>query len=400
MARKLCASVALLAVIVGVCLADDPSKPGSMPAIDKLANNLVTKVARVKEGDVVLISGKATDASLLDSLNIECNKVGAEGLVSLSLSDAAYRRLFTEVPAKFDNRRLTMMEQLADLVTVTFSMDYNDTTVTADLPPEGIQARSEPKNRILEKKLKRNVRQVFIGNGLYPIESRAKELGLTMGELASMFQSGLAADSGAIAANGEKLKEKLEVGKQVRISCPNGTDLTLEVTKKPMSITDGIISDTKLKAGGAACQVWLPAGEAFLVPVAGSASGRVVVEQTVWEGKEINDLKITFRNGKIEEMTAKPGPGFERLQAAYKVAGLGKDELSALDIGLNPNVKLPAKCKDGVFMAAGMVTVTTGGNLWAGGENKCPFGITLFIRDGSLSVDGNELVKAGVLNVK
>lgn len=400
MSRKLCASVALLAVVFGVCFAEDPPKSGSMPTTDKLAKNLVTKVARVKEGDVVLISGKATDASFLDSLYIECNKVGAEGLVSLNLSDTAYRRLYTEVPSKFDKRRLAMMEQLADLVTVTFSMDYNDTTVMADLPPERIQARSAANNPVLEKKLKRNVRQVFIGNGLYPTDSRAKELGLTMGELASIFQSGLAVDSEAIAVNGDKLKEKLEGGKQVRIMCPNGTDLTLEVTKRPMSITDGVISDAKLKAGGTACQVWLPAGEAYLVPVAGSASGRVVVEQTVWEGKEINDLKITFKNGKIEEMSAKPGPGFERLQAAYKVAGLGKDELSALDIGLNPNVKLPARCKDGVFMATGMVTVTTGGNLWAGGDNKCPFGIALFIRDGSLTVDGNELVKGGVLNVK
>jgi leucyl aminopeptidase (aminopeptidase T) len=400
MSRKLSASVALLAVVFGVCLAEEPSKPGSMPTTEQLAKNLVTKVARVKEGDVVLISGKATDASLLDSLNIECNKVGAEGLVTLNLSDAAYRRLFAEVPAKFDKRRPTMMEQLADLVTVTFSMENTDMTLNADLPPERVQARSEAGNTVSEKMLKRNVRQVFIGNGLYPADSRATELGITKDELAAMFQSGLAADSGSIAANGAKLKEKLEAGKQVRIICPNGTDLTLGVTKRQVSITDGVISDENLKTGGAACQVWLPAGEAYLVPVAGSGTGKVVIKQTIWEGKEINDLTIIFKNGKVEAMSAKPGPGFDRFQAAYKVAGLGKDELSVLDIGLNPNVKLPAKCKDGQFMAAGIVTVSIGGNIWAGGENKCPFGRPLFIRDATMSVDGIELVKVGVLDVK
>jgi leucyl aminopeptidase (aminopeptidase T) len=241
---------------------------------------------------------------------------------------------------------------------------------------------------------------VFIGNGLYPTDSRAKELGMTKDELASMFQSGLAVDSGAVAATGAILKEKLEAGKQVRIICPNGTDLTLGVAKRTVSVTDGVISDEKLKAGGSACQVWLPAGEAYLVPVAGSATGTVVIKQSLWEGKEINDLKITFKNGRSEEMSAKPGPGFDRLQEAYKVAGPRKDELGALDIGLNPNVRLPAKCKDGAFMAAGMVTVTTGTNTWAGGDNKCPFGRALFIQNATLTVDGIELVKGGVLNVK
>ena len=291
------------------------------------------------------------------------------------------------MPARFDKRQLTLREKLADTVTVSFGVDNYDATLTADLPPERVQARAEAALPITEKMLKRNVRQVSIGNGLYPNDARAKELGLTKDELAEMFRSGLMADPATVAANGTKLKEKLEAGKEVRIMCPNGTDLTLGVTKRPVSVTDGVISDEKLKAGGgAACQG--VAARFSVKPssfrLRGTATGKVVVARMVWEGKEINDLKITFKDGKVEEndrqaesrIRAAPGG----VQGGF--LGPGKDELEPrLDIGLNPNVKLPAKAKDGQFMVAGMVTVTTGGNTWAGGENKCPFGNVLFIRD-------------------
>ncbi len=390
--------VVLIGAAVAASRGDDPPKPA--PTTNDLGKMLVNKVARVKEGDIVQISGMASDVALLESVLVECEKAGAEGTIMLTPGNATARRLYTDVPEKFDKRRPVLAEKLAETITVSFSIESSDADSLADIPPERIQARVEASLPASEKMQKRNVRMVSIGNGVYPTEARAKELGLTKDELAALFRSGLAADPAVIAANGTKVKEKLAAGKEVKVACPNGTELTLGVAKRPVLITDGVISDEKIKAGGAACQVWLPAGETYLVPVVGTGTGRVVVSRTLWEGKEITDLKVTFKDGKVTELTAKPSPGFERLQAAYKASGAGKDELGVLDVGVNPNVKLPAKSKDGLYMAAGMVTVCVGINTWAGGENKCPFGFVLFIRDATLTVDGAEVVKAGELKLK
>src|SRR5438067_4427406 len=101
-------------------------------------------------------------------------------------------------------------------------------------------------------------------------------------------------------------------------------------------VSDGLLSDDKLKKGGPVCQVWLPAGEVYLAPVPGTAEGKVVVERMLLEGKEVRGLRLTFKKGKLTEMKAESG--LEQIQALYDAAGPGKDEFSVLDIGINPAV--------------------------------------------------------------
>ncbi len=389
---------AVLAAVVGVSLADEKPK-AAVPAADELAKQLVNKVAGVKDGDIVEISGQARDIELLESLSVECAKVGADTIVTLNPTDRTTRRLFTEVPEKFDKRTPPLGMKLAETITVSFSVERSDSAALTGLPPERIQARAAAGQAISDKMLARNVRQVAIGNGLYPTEARAKELGLSKDELAAMFHAGLAVDYDAQFKTAANVTGAL-AGKQVKIVSPNGTDFTIGVEKQPVLTSDGVISDEKAKAGGAACLVWLPAGEVYVRPVAATATGKVVVPRTTYDGQEIADLTLTFAKGKLTEMTAKPSPGFERLQAMYKAASDGKDQVAAIDVGVNPAVKFPAKAKDVSFMAAGTVTVFIGGDTWAGGDNKCPFGCVAFLRDATLTVDGKELVKAGELQMK
>jgi leucyl aminopeptidase (aminopeptidase T) len=196
---------------------------------------------------------------------------------------------------------------------------------------------------------------------------------------------------------GESLQGILASAKELRVTNPNGTDFKVGVAGRPVFVSDGVISDADTKRGGAATQVWLPAGEVFLTPVPGTAKGTVVVDRDFFQGKEIHNLRLTFAEGKVTSMKAESG--LEPFQAYYDAAGAGRDEFGYVDIGINPGVRVPAGSRMVGFMPAGMVTVGIGNNTWAGGENDAPLGTTHFLPGSTVEVDGREIVADGVLKL-
>ena len=167
----------------------------------------------------------------------------------------------------------------------------------------------------------------------------------------------------------------------------------MNIEKRPVLVSDGNLTPEKIKKGGAAVQTWLPAGEVYVTPVAESAVGKVVIDTSFYEGKEVTGLTMTFKAGKVTDLKVKAGG--ERLLELYKAAGPGKEKFGAIDIGINPNVRLPKDSKLLVFMASGMVSVFTGNDTWAGGGNNGSFGVGGFLQGTTLKVDGRVIVDKG-----
>ncbi len=202
-------------------------------------------------------------------------------------------------------------------------------------------------------------------------------------------------DYSKLQATGETVKTAIATGKEVHITNPNGTDLSLRIDGRPVFVSDGVISDEEMELGGAAGMVWLPAGEVYTTPVPGTAEGTVVVDHYFFQGHDIRDLTLTFEAGKLVSMTAESN--LERLQAVYDAAGPGKDLFAVVNVGLNPNVRIPSGSQMVAWMPAGMVTIGFGNNTWAGGENNVAFGFFSFLPGSTLKVDGKVLVENGVL---
>jgi leucyl aminopeptidase (aminopeptidase T) len=201
----------------------------------------------------------------------------------------------------------------------------------------------------------------------------------------------------AEAAAAKRYVRALKRLKEVRVTNPNGTDLTMRIEKRPVYVSDGVLTPEKQKKGGPACQMWLPAGEVYVSPVPDTAEGKVVFDRYFHEGKLIEGLTLTVQGGKVTSIEAKAGG--ERLLAQYKVAGAGKDRLSMLDIGTNPNVRIPANSKVLTYLPAGMITIGTGNDTWAGGDNTADFGLAGFLPKSTLKVDGRVIVEKGALKL-
>jgi aminopeptidase len=365
------------------------------PDAEAIANRIVTQVAAVKEGEIVFISGAVRDFELLENLVTDTRKVGAFSHLTVS-SDRMAKKYYEEVPEKYDTQNPDLGLKLATLPNVSIFVDSNEAEdVLAGVSPARIANVGKTQQPVGELFQKRNVRTVEIGNGLYPTTWRAKQFGITQDALAKTFWEAVNSDYAAVAATGEKVKTTVSTGKELHITSPDGTDLKMKIESRPWFVSDGIISAEDVQKGGPAVAVYLPAGEVYTTPVAGSAEGKIVIAQSFFRGKEMNNVAIIVVGGKVTSISGS-GPGFEEWKKAYDaVTDPGKDLISFIDFGINPNLKIWPTSKVGNWVQAGMVTIGSGNNLWAGGDNKAGFDVGDHLPGCTVTLDGKTIIEKG-----
>ena len=188
-------------------------------------------------------------------------------------------------------------------------------------------------------------------------------------------------------------------GSAVHITHPNGTDLTVDIKGRPVLVSDGVISEEDIEAGGASNSAYLPAGEVYTTPVKGTANGKLVNSRSFYRGKQIDNLTMEFKDGKMTGITGS-GPGFADLKAEYDaVDDARKDDFAFIDLGINPNIKLPAESTVGNWVPAGTISVGTGANVWAGGDNTVPYGQVVSLPGSTVTLDGKAIIENGSLKL-
>ena len=369
------------------------------PAVDmdQLAERIVTQSAGVKEGEVVMISGLSSDAELLEALAVAVRKQGAFPWVMYS-SERLRKRLFFDVPAKYDTQVDPAELALAKQIDVGINIGNGQTlNLFEGADPARMAARGQAGMQVGEAMRAAGVRSVEIGNGLYPTAWRAERMGLGQEALSKLFWEGINLDYTQLQQQAEALRAKLASGRDVHVTHPNGTDMTFSIAGRKVVSSDGLISEADRKAGGAALAVYLPAGEVMTSAVRGSANGKLVQATNFYRDKPIDNLVMEFKDGKLVSMTGS-GAGFADLKAEYDAITVpGKDEFGAFDLGINPNIRLPAEAKVGNWVPAGMVTLGFGNDLWAGGTNNAPYAQDVHLAGATVTVDGATLVDKGEL---
>jgi leucyl aminopeptidase (aminopeptidase T) len=374
-----------------------PEAPKKTAAYDAeaVANRIVTQVAGVKENDVVFINGGVRDFELLEDLNTDTRKAGAFPLLTVS-SDRMAKKYYEEVPEKYDTQSPDFDLKLATLPTVAINVDSNEAEgVLSDVSPTRLANTAKTGVPVGELFQKRNVRQVEIGNDLYPTDWRAKRFGISLDDLTKTFWSAVNADYSGVQATGEKVKATLSAGKELHITSPEGTDLKVKIDARPFFVSDGIISAEDVQKGGPAVSVFLPAGEVYTTPVPNSAEGKIMIAQDFFRGKEMTNVAIIIIGGKVTSLTGS-GPGFDAMKKEYDATtDPGKDLFSYIDFGINPNLKIWPASKVGNWVQAGMVSVGTGINTWAGGDNKSTFGLGGHLGGCTVTLDGQTIIEKG-----
>jgi len=351
--------------------------------------------AMVKPGDKVWVSGSVRDYALLEDLAVETMKAGGQPMINVT-SEQLMRRSYDEVPASYDSQPPTLDLAMVNAFDVNLGVDVGENEGVMDgVPAERIAARSKANMPVMQAMVERNIRSVSLGNGLYPTQTLASRLGVPLGDLSATFWKAVAVPPEALRAKGEAMRATLVAAKKVTLKSANGTNLTFGVDAVKGFVSDGAITPERVKQGNGATATWLPAGE-LLVPTAiASAEGTIVIDKMAFRGKTIEGLRLAFSKGKLTSMTAKSG--LEPLKAQYDAAGAGKDQFSYIDVGLNPEAKLPTNTGRIVWMAPGNVTIGLGDNTGWGGTNVSDFGMAAAVTAPTLTVDGKTLIEKGAL---
>jgi leucyl aminopeptidase (aminopeptidase T) len=207
--------------------------------------------------------------------------------------------------------------------------------------------------------------------------------GATMpGVTEDMLARVMAVDFELMAARSKAVAAVLDAGQVARISCPRGTQLTLELAGR-----HGISDDGDLTAAGAFGN--LPCGEGFIAPIGGE--GRLVASSLAPLGISDPPAVLTVHEGRIVSAHGGLGEQFIELLEAHGEPG---SNLAELGVGTNDAATLTGVVLEDEKLL-GTVHVAFGASAGIGGTVSVPIHLDVVVLDASLEVDGRQVLEEG-----
>ena len=198
---------------------------------------------------------------------------------------------------------------------------------------------------------------------------------------------GLTADYNQVATLTYRVLHVLEKSKTVKITTPSGTDLTMNIEKRPPMPDTGLYH----KSGE-----WgnLPAGEVCLAPVEGTTNGTLVIDSM---GTAVtHPLKVTIKNGWASKFD---GPDAAKLESILKAADKNAYNIGELGIGTNPKARLTGNVLEDEKVL-GTVHIALGDNTsYTGGHTKSKLHEDGILLQPTVKLDSSFLMQKGKLLV-
>ena len=204
------------------------------------------------------------------------------------------------------------------------------------------------------------------------------------------------ADYDAIKVLGDKLAKLFTDGRQVRVTCPNGTDLTASIAGRPGRSISGVPLQLRPGLGGGCA---FPDGEAHVCPVEGAGEGVIVFDMTAHVvGKIGEPIRVTVEKGRAVEI------------AGGREASLWREVLdrhgdansyncpAEIAIGTNPKVK-PTGSMRSDKKKYGTSHIGLGDTIALGGACHARLPLEGVISRPEISIDGRIVTRGGKILV-
>jgi leucyl aminopeptidase (aminopeptidase T) len=192
----------------------------------------------------------------------------------------------------------------------------------------------------------------------------------------------MACDFPTMAARSRRVAELLTNAEEAHVTCPRGTDLTLDLGGR-----DAIADDGDLSADGAFGN--LPCGEGFISPLAGR--GTILAATLATLGLPEERVRLTVENGRLTEAAGDWGARWTALMDAADTQGRN---LAELGVGTNERATLTGNILEDEKML-GTVHVAFGASAGIGGTVSVPVHLDCLIEDATLDVGGTRVLDAG-----
>jgi aminopeptidase len=274
-----------------------------------------------------------------------------------------------------------IVNQLAGTAAIYSSRNTRALTgVDPDLQARMAKSSRPLKNKLLKKKWTLT---------LFPTEAYAQDAEMSLREFEDFVYAATFSDEDApvkawrdLARRQDKLISKLEGAKEVRIVGP-GTDLTMSIDGRTFINSAGTHN--------------MPSGEVFTGPVETSAEGVIEYDfPVVNQGREIDGIRLVFRQGRVVEATATKNEDF-----LHRMLDMDPGARRLGELGIGTNYRIQRFIKNILFdeKIGGTIHLAVGASYSeTGGTNKSSLHWDM-IKDlrkgGELIVDGKVIQKDG-----
>ena len=202
------------------------------------------------------------------------------------------------------------------------------------------------------------------------------------GVTGEMLARMMAADFDAVAARSRAVADLLTTHASAHVSCPRGTDMTLELDGRAGGVDDG-----RLDSGGAFGN--LPCGEGWIAPLGGS--GRIVASSVARLGLSDPPAVLTVSDGRL--VAARDGLGPELLGSLQEHGEQGCN-LAELGVGTNDRATLTGEVLEDEKIL-GTVHIAFGASAGLGGNVSVPIHLDVVVLDASLQIGEVLVLDAG-----
>lgn len=213
--------------------------------------------------------------------------------------------------------------------------------------------------------------------------SDAGARGATMpGVTDDMLARVMAVDFAIMGGRSRAVAGLLKEGSSAVVTCPLGTDLTLDLSGR-----EGIADDGDLTGPGAFGN--LPSGEGFIAPAGGD--GRIVAASLAPLGLTDEPATLTVAGGRIVAAEGGLGPEF---LSRLTVHGEKGTNLAELGVGTNDRATLTGNMLEDEKIL-GTIHVAFGASAGIGGTVSVPIHLDAVVLDATLEIDGRRVLDAG-----
>ncbi len=198
------------------------------------------------------------------------------------------------------------------------------------------------------------------------------------------------ATSARLVRDARRLEGVLDRGHSVRLTHPNGTDLTLALAARPMQEQLGRVTPKNVKSRFG-MMTSVPEALIYVTVDEGTAEGTFVANlPTRAAGPAKEGGSWRFENGRLKEWQYRRGKA--AFQKDYQAGTAGRDQPAVLEIGLDSGLRISPGLEES---GRGVLSVGVGGNKGWGGKNSSSFSDWLSLTGGDLTIDNRRVVRRG-----
>jgi leucyl aminopeptidase (aminopeptidase T) len=353
---------------------------------------------RVRPREKVWINGWDHATELVSALHLGGLRRGCEVVSTVQSEEAWLHSIRTSSRKSLERLSPFQEALLSEADSYVFTLGLANPSIWAKVPEDRLGLvtkwfleRNAFVRRWMSTVERRGVKMLGLEVTLATKEA-AKTFGRSYGRWRHLLIAGSLADSAKMKSGAKKITRLLGGSSEVRIRSPSGTNITFSLDDRPVTSSDGTISEEEARRGMVA---FLPAGHVGTTVDEGSAEGTIHYDRAIpFQRGRTEGLTLQLKRGRIVSYEA--ASGVDNFEAHLRSLGGDSDRIAFFGVGLNPLLRLGYGQDDKVL---GVVELNFGESRSRGGRNGGKGDWWGLVTRGSMTIGGRTVMERGRLMV-